>query len=412
MKHLLTLFVLVAATLAATAQDPVRDALQRGLLAEESQRDLKAAAESYAEAVRAADAQRTVHATALFRLAEVQRRLGQTNEARANYLRVVREFGEQSNLVTLARKQVGTPETARVDRTFLNAQITEVRSGVERLRSVESELRDKFDHYRSMDRDRLTDVLAVNEPTPALTALKERRIEAEQRLTQLSTDFGPEHPERRKALVGIKELHELIDHEVVAILSAMESRIQEAHQGVDRQSARLKALEGELEKDRSDSATSLPATGNPRDDQRRLFAEEIDVAQEQLANVRKRVETGQASQDDLLRARREVLALQRQLAAVQPRMDLVDIALPKHFVSVLGLVARPGQVEMPSDHPMDLVEAIAVAGGFSPNAAQGKIRVRRGDVVERHAYGQALTNRVELQPGDLIMVDQSFILGL
>ncbi|MBL9173488.1 MAG: hypothetical protein JNL10_08145, partial [Verrucomicrobiales bacterium] len=47
------------------AADPIREALQRGLLAEEAQRDLAAAADAYAEAVRLGDEERSFVATAL-----------------------------------------------------------------------------------------------------------------------------------------------------------------------------------------------------------------------------------------------------------------------------------------------------------------------------------------------------------
>lgn len=82
MKTLSSLLVLIwLATLPAVtaATDALNEALQRGLLAEEAQRDLPAAAAAYAEAVRAGDDLRAPMATALFRLAESRRRLGQTN---------------------------------------------------------------------------------------------------------------------------------------------------------------------------------------------------------------------------------------------------------------------------------------------------------------------------------------------
>jgi tetratricopeptide (TPR) repeat protein len=102
LSSLLVLLWLTSLPAVAAATDALNEALQRGLLAEEAQRDLPAAAAAYAEAVRAGDDLRAPMATALFRLAESQRRLGQTNEALGNYRRLLREFPDQTNMTSLA----------------------------------------------------------------------------------------------------------------------------------------------------------------------------------------------------------------------------------------------------------------------------------------------------------------------
>lgn len=96
----------LALLLIARAADPLSEALQRGLLAEEARQDLDAAAAAYREAVRLGDAQRLLIATALFRLAETERRQGRTNEALTYYRRLVREHSDATNLVALAERQL------------------------------------------------------------------------------------------------------------------------------------------------------------------------------------------------------------------------------------------------------------------------------------------------------------------
>ncbi|MEI6357800.1 MAG: tetratricopeptide repeat protein [Verrucomicrobiota bacterium] len=91
LSSLLVLLWLTSLPAVAVATDALNEALQRGLLAEEAQRDLPAAVAAYAEAVRTGDDLRAPMATALFRLAESQRRLGQTNEALGHYRRLLRE---------------------------------------------------------------------------------------------------------------------------------------------------------------------------------------------------------------------------------------------------------------------------------------------------------------------------------
>ena len=88
------------------ASDPLSEAFQRGLVAEEIRADLRAASASYSEVIRLADAQRDLIATSLFRLSESQRRLGRTNEAMAGYRRLIREFANQTKLVTLAAERL------------------------------------------------------------------------------------------------------------------------------------------------------------------------------------------------------------------------------------------------------------------------------------------------------------------
>ncbi len=95
----------------AQSLDPVREAVERGLAAEESGKDIAGATKAYTDAVAAADGRRATHATALFRLAEVQRRQGRTNEATELYRRLLVEFPEQTEMVAVARRHAGA-ETA------------------------------------------------------------------------------------------------------------------------------------------------------------------------------------------------------------------------------------------------------------------------------------------------------------
>ena len=117
--------LLVIAT-RASGDESLQEKMTRGLLAEEAQQDLKAAATAYAEVVRISDQQRDLAASALFRLADVQRRLGQTNEALANYRRLVNEFQGYSNLVAAAAKYlpgtVAKPSTPKSEQEQLLAE--------------------------------------------------------------------------------------------------------------------------------------------------------------------------------------------------------------------------------------------------------------------------------------------------
>jgi protein involved in polysaccharide export with SLBB domain len=80
-------------------------------------------------------------------------------------------------------------------------------------------------------------------------------------------------------------------------------------------------------------------------------------------------------------------------------------------ISVLGQVQRPGSV---SYHPhMTIVDAIALAGGFTGIAAKNAVSLRResGGKVESHIYRVAditegRSNNVLVLPGDVLVVEE------
>ena len=108
LRILVLLSVFLGLLLTLRAADPLSEAFQRGLLAEETRADFQAASVAYSEVIRLADAQSDLIATALFRLSETQRRLSRTNDAIAGYRRLIREFSTQTNLVILATERLRT----------------------------------------------------------------------------------------------------------------------------------------------------------------------------------------------------------------------------------------------------------------------------------------------------------------
>lgn len=81
-------------------------------------------------------------------------------------------------------------------------------------------------------------------------------------------------------------------------------------------------------------------------------------------------------------------------------------------VSVVGKVQKPGV--FPMDGPMSVLQALAMAGGMTPYASTGSVRVIRTDEggVQRFipfdydlvAGGKGLEQNVSLQPGDVVLV--------
>ena len=100
---------------------------------------------------------------------------------------------------------------------------------------------------------------------------------------------------------------------------------------------------------------------------------------------------------------------------VNPKVNVMLLGYARRRFSILGQVGRPGSYEMPESSPggIDLLEAIALAGGYTRIAAPERITVRRqsanGDQVFKvnakkfNKGGQGF--RVE--PGDTITVGES-----
>lgn len=101
--------LLAAACLAAfadtlAAAEPLSGPLEKGLLAEEVHQNLDAAIQEYQSVLTQFTEQRKIAATALFRLGECYRKLGNSSQAAVQFERLIREFPDQTNLVQLSRK--------------------------------------------------------------------------------------------------------------------------------------------------------------------------------------------------------------------------------------------------------------------------------------------------------------------
>jgi len=324
MKNPFLLFSLTVSVVAALAADPLTEAFQRGLLAEEAQRDLKAAAAAYGEVLRQADAQRELVATALFRLAETQRRLGQTNEALAGYRRLVREFSDQTNLTGLAVARLPEKPAGGAGVQLLEAQWEQASQSLARTSRDQTELAGFLRQTRALaSLGEISGALAARYPSVELQRLRAERNSAEVAAAGLSPDFGPQHPEvvRNKAVLA--KLDEQLEREITSVLNGLDVREQALGADVESQRRVLRLLEAKLAQERNDSGVT-PAAGAGRSEAIQLLAEEIRLAEAQVAEIRLQGSQGAATQAELLQAQRDVLALKRQLAGLR-QPELVEL---------------------------------------------------------------------------------------
>src|SRR6059058_3642835 len=102
---------------------------------------------------------------------------------------------------------------------------------------------------------------------------------------------------------------------------------------------------------------------------------------------------------------------------VNPKVNITIVGYAKRRFTILGQINRPGNYEMPEGSPdgIDLLEAIAMAGGYTRIAAPERISVRR-----RGATGEDEILRVDakrlarrggesfqVRPGDTVTVAES-----
>lgn len=97
---------------------------------------------------------------------------------------------------------------------------------------------------------------------------------------------------------------------------------------------------------------------------------------------------------------------------VNPRVNVLLIGYAKRRFTMLGQVNRPGSYEMPDGSPqgIDLLEAVAMAGGYTRIAAPERITVKRSGEVTKvngkrlaHGSGESFT----VLPGDTVTVGES-----
>ena len=102
---------------------------------------------------------------------------------------------------------------------------------------------------------------------------------------------------------------------------------------------------------------------------------------------------------------------------VNPRVNVMLVGYAKRRFTMLGQVSRPGSYDMPDGSPegIDLLEAVAMAGGYTRIAAPERISIRRhsssgsDEIIRVDAKRLARGDRgnFTVLPGDAITVGES-----
>jgi ankyrin repeat protein len=88
-----------------SAQNSLEDKFRMALIEEETGQQLDPAIQAYKEVIAGLDDQRKMAVTAIFHLGECYRKQGKTNEAVAQFERILRDFSEQKVVVDLAQRR-------------------------------------------------------------------------------------------------------------------------------------------------------------------------------------------------------------------------------------------------------------------------------------------------------------------
>ena len=101
---------------------------------------------------------------------------------------------------------------------------------------------------------------------------------------------------------------------------------------------------------------------------------------------------------------------------VKPQVSVTVVEYAKRLFTILGEVVRPGTYEIPTGDPFSLLQAIALAGGYTRIGSPGKVTVQRMENGQRKVYNlnagsmakDERSKPFEVLPGDNITVGEKF----
>ena len=240
--------------------------LAQGIMSEEAEGNLPAAMSQYEKLIIQFDQSRAAAANALFRLAEGHRKLGQNEEAKIAYSRVLREFPDFEQLASLshkgflacnkavAQKPATPPENPpSSDPTTEQASATGVPSektlDPESLRALDrdrlfasqnyAQLNTLYLNLKKMSPEDLRRAMPVAWPDEALSRYLQTLAKAQQDLAQARNNLGDEHPSVKDLKTLIKTVDGQIDDRIEGVLRGIEVRVNAARTVSDDLQKRL-----------------------------------------------------------------------------------------------------------------------------------------------------------------------------
>ena len=205
---------LLAASVAPAQTNSLTALLQQGLFEEQANRNLDAAIADYQSLALQFDQDRQLAATAVFRLGECYRAQGRTNEAAAQYQRILHDFADQQTLVLLSREDLAGMGMAGLG------------SAAAAIVPPESPDVQLWNKLKDMPKGELEKVLPTLVPDSALDNLLQQRNEAQAKLAQLLTDYATNNAivQRQQALLDAVKLQ--LDEKISGMREALKLRAE------------------------------------------------------------------------------------------------------------------------------------------------------------------------------------------
>ena len=219
---ILILFAFLLATPCSfAATNDAASTLQKGLFEEEANQNLSAAIESYKAVANQFEKDRKLAATAVFRLGECYRKQGATNDAAIQYEKVLRDFSDQPQLVTLSRQQLRAFGTAPPAAPPGDAFAGGGNSTQAELLTLESQLA----AIKKLSPEQMRITVQQTFPNPVLNSLMQNLADAEQKLKVAQHEYGPQHAEVVKLNALIETTTRQIDGQIEAALRGLEIKL-------------------------------------------------------------------------------------------------------------------------------------------------------------------------------------------
>jgi ankyrin repeat protein len=220
LKWCIGILLLATALAGAQTNNPnnLTALLQQGLLEEQANRNLDAAIADYQALAQRFDEDRQLAATGVFRLGECYRAQGRTNEAAAQYQRVLHDFSDQPTLVTLSRQDLtgmgfSSPEKAA--------------GGAEpQVQAAENSDLKLWNKVKDLPRNELERVLPTLVPDGMLESLLKQRSESQARLAQIQTDYATSNIVyvREKTLLDV--INRQTDEKITGMMEGLKLRAE------------------------------------------------------------------------------------------------------------------------------------------------------------------------------------------
>lgn len=220
MKAIFCLLILgLIAPVVRAQQTNLTELLQQGMIEEQANHNMDAAISNYEALSTQFDKDRQLAATAIFRLGECYREEGQTNQAAAEYRRILNEFPDQKTLGMLSRQDLAGMGAA----PSVPGEMTGNPAGISNA--------DIWNKVKNLRRADLEKVLPTLVPDAILTSLLQQRNSAETTLAEKQTRLGNNNPEVIAQQAIIDTIGMQIGQRISGIMEALKLQSEASQPG-------------------------------------------------------------------------------------------------------------------------------------------------------------------------------------